>query len=57
MERDNVSMEKVMERIQNQMPDEEKAKLSDYVIVNDESESLIRQVLDIIRQLEGELRR
>lgn len=51
MKRDNISREKVLERIRNQMPDEEKAELSDYVIVNDGTESLIKQVLTIIEQL------
>jgi len=51
MERDNISRERVMERINNQMPDEEKAELSDFVIVNDGTESLIAQVLDIIKRL------
>lgn len=51
MLRDNISREKVLERIQNQMPDEEKAKLSDYVIVNDNTISLIGQVTSIIKQL------
>ncbi|MFT4221642.1 dephospho-CoA kinase [Dysgonomonas sp.] len=51
MARDDVSYEKVLERIQNQMPDEEKAKLSDFVIVNDGVGSLIEQVQNIIQQL------
>jgi len=49
--RDNTSREKVLERIQNQMPDEEKAELSDFVIVNDDTRSLIEQVTNIIQQL------
>lgn len=53
MARDNVPYEKVLERIQNQMPDEEKVKLSDFVIVNDGAGSLIEQVLNVIQQLEG----
>ena len=40
-----------MERIQNQMSDEEKAKLSDFVIVNDNTKSLIEQVTNIIQEL------
>lgn len=51
MQRDNISREKVLERIQNQMPDEEKAKLSDYIIVNDNTKSLIEQVTSVIQQL------
>lgn len=51
MLRDNISREKVLERIQNQMPDEEKAKLSDFIIVNDNTTSLIEQVTSIIKEL------
>ncbi|MFV0419523.1 MAG: dephospho-CoA kinase [Dysgonomonas sp.] len=53
MKRDNISREKVLERIRNQMPDEDKAKLSDFIIVNDGTESLIEQVLAIIRKLKN----
>lgn len=53
IKRDNTSYEKVLERIQNQMPDEEKAKLSDFVIVNDGTRSLIEQVLHITQQLKN----
>lgn len=48
MTRDNSSREKIMERIESQMPDEEKKQLADYVIYNDETESLIKQSLNII---------
>lgn len=51
IKRDNTSHEKVLERIQNQLADEDKVKLSDFVIVNNESQSLIEQVLDVIKQL------
>ncbi|MDR1881437.1 MAG: dephospho-CoA kinase [Prevotella sp.] len=51
IKRDGVTREKVLERIQNQMPDEEKARLSDFVIVNDGTRSLIEQVLDILKQI------
>lgn len=51
MKRDNTSREKILERIQSQMPDEDKVKLSDYVIVNDGVQSLIEQVLNILKQL------
>lgn len=51
IKRDNTTREKVLERIQNQMLDEEKAKLSDFVIVNDGAHSLIEQVLDILKQV------
>ncbi|WP_108822358.1 dephospho-CoA kinase [Dysgonomonas sp. Marseille-P4361] len=51
MQRDGVSREKVLERIENQMSDEKKVELSDFVIVNDGMLSLIEQVLEIINKL------
>jgi len=51
MLRDNITREKVLERINNQIPDEEKAKKADYIIHNDETKSLIRQTLDMIDEL------
>lgn len=56
MKRDGVSREKVLERIQNQMSDEKKVELSDFVIVNDGTLSLIEQVLDVIKELKGQTR-
>ncbi|WP_029904549.1 dephospho-CoA kinase [Prevotella sp. 10(H)] len=53
MKRDNASCEKVLERIENQMADEEKVKLSDFVIVNDNTHSLIEQVLNVMKQLKN----
>lgn len=47
MERDGVDRESVLSRMQRQMPEEEKLKLAHYVIYNDGSRSLIRQVLDL----------
>jgi len=55
MQRDRTTREKVIERINSQMPEEEKIKLSDYVIYNDGSESLIRQTLDILKELNYEI--
>lgn len=45
MQRDHVSMEKIKERMAKQMNEEEKMKLCDYVITNDESNAVIPQVL------------
>lgn len=56
MKRDNVARELVEARIKNQMPDEEKAKLSDFVIVNNDTSSLIEQVLTILEQLKNEIK-
>lgn len=47
MQRDDVSAEKVIERIKNQTDDDYKIKHSDYVIMNDERELLIPQVIRI----------
>lgn len=51
MARDNSDREKVVERIDSQMPDEEKMKRADFVIYNNEAESLIEQSLNIISEL------
>lgn len=51
IKRDNTSREKVLDRIKNQMSDEEKIKLSNFVIVNDNKKSLIEQVIYIIKKL------
>lgn len=50
MNRDKSTKDKVLARINSQMPDEEKCELSDYIIYNDETKSLIGQTLDIIAQ-------
>lgn len=47
MERDNVSHENVLARIKNQMDEEEKKKLADFVLLNDNSTLLIPQVLKL----------
>jgi len=51
MLRDNISREEVTARIKNQMPDEEKIKLADFVINNNERDGLIKQVWAIHEQL------
>jgi dephospho-CoA kinase len=45
--RDKADPESVISRMKNQMDEEEKLKRSNYVIYNDESQSLIRQVLHL----------
>ncbi|MDR2234436.1 MAG: dephospho-CoA kinase [Tannerella sp.] len=44
MARDGITEAEVLQRIQHQMPDEEKMKYADYVIVNDDINPLIPQV-------------
>ncbi|HEX7367417.1 MAG TPA: dephospho-CoA kinase [Pelobium sp.] len=45
MKRDQIDLDKVKERIQNQMPEAEKKSKADFFIVNNETEFLITQVL------------
>lgn len=51
MERDQVSREKVLERMQNQLSEEERNKRADAVIVNDDTKLVIPQVLQIHQRL------
>ena len=51
MQRDRVSREDVLARIEKQLPDEEKIKKSDYIIYNDGSRPLLEQVIEIHQQL------
>jgi len=51
MRRDSMSREEVVRRIEKQMPEEEKAKLADFVIINDGRAPLLPQVLKINGQL------
>lgn len=50
MKRDNLTAEKVKERIQNQLPEEEKKAKADFIIYNNETEFLITQVLALHHQ-------
>lgn len=47
VQRDNVSEDKVLERVKNQMSDELKIELSDFVIYNNGKEALLPQVVDL----------
>ncbi|MBK7311548.1 MAG: dephospho-CoA kinase [Sphingobacteriaceae bacterium] len=51
MKRDNLSREEIMNKIKSQLSDEEKLKLTDLVIRNDEKEFLITQTLAIFNKL------
>jgi len=51
MARDNVTEDKVLERIANQWDDERKAKLSDYVITNISLEAAKKEVDKIVKEL------
>ncbi|PRD57263.1 dephospho-CoA kinase [Sphingobacterium gobiense] len=54
MQRDAVTREEVLDRINKQLPDEEKQKLADFTIINDGSIPLLPQILPLHSQfLEG----
>lgn len=47
MKRDGFSRQQIEARMNQQLPDEEKMRLSDFVIFNDGSQSLVKQVWEI----------
>ena len=49
--RDNSSEKEIKKRIENQISQEEKEKLSDYIIVNDEKELLLPKIIKIHKEL------
>lgn len=49
--RDKTTREKVLDRIAKQMPEDEKEKLANFKIINDEEEYLIKQVLFLHKEL------
>jgi dephospho-CoA kinase len=57
MQRDNISEEAVLARMQKQMNEEEKMSRCDFVIINDEKELLIPQVLALHEKLLENLER
>ncbi|MEJ5145752.1 dephospho-CoA kinase [Sphingobacterium sp. MYb388] len=52
MERDQVTREQVLARMNNQMSDEEKTKLADFVIINDRITPIIPQVMALHHQFQ-----
>ena len=50
-ERDNSGIDQIKERVNNQMQEKVKERLSDFVVVNDGSSFLIPQIMDIHREL------
>jgi dephospho-CoA kinase len=50
MSRDKSTKEAVLKRIENQMPEEEKIKYADFIIINDGKKLLIPQVLKIYKK-------
>jgi dephospho-CoA kinase len=51
IERDKTTRENVLQRMQHQLPDNEKVRKSDFVVMNDNRESLIEQVHKIHLQI------
>lgn len=47
MKRDNVSKKIIMQRINNQILEEERTKFSDFTIINDDKQLVLPQVLDL----------
>jgi dephospho-CoA kinase len=57
MQRDNITEEAVLARMQKQMNEEEKMSRCDFVVVNDEKELLIPQVVALYEKLLANLER
>ncbi len=51
LKRDNSTKESIENRIKNQMQDEEKAKLADFIIENDEKKAILPQLHRILEKL------
>ena len=51
MTRDNCTKDDVIKRIESQMPQEKKEKLSDFVIFNNDKKELIPQIISICKKL------
>tara|TARA_R110002096_G_scaffold21043_7_gene68753 strand:+ start:106047 stop:106625 length:579 start_codon:yes stop_codon:yes gene_type:complete len=49
--RSGLSRQQIMARMEKQWPEEQKIKLADYIVINDGEHSLIKQSLDIHREL------
>ncbi len=53
MKRDNATLETIKSRMNNQLSDEEKVKLSNFVIHNDNKMMLLPQILTVLQKLEN----
>ena len=53
MQRDNTTRQRILDRIGSQMSQEEKDKLADYVIYNDDSRSIISQIDKLLTTLKN----
>ena len=52
VKRDQISKDEILNRINKQMPQIKKEKLSNYVIVNDGSQLLLPQIVNILKEIE-----
>jgi dephospho-CoA kinase len=52
IKRNNITADAVRERIRNQMDEQEKIRLADYIIVNDERQAVLPQVWKVLQQIE-----
>lgn len=50
MQRDHSTLDEVKVRMNAQLPEEEKIKYADYIVINDNNHSLIQQVSEIIKK-------
>ena len=55
VKRDNLTKEQILSRINSQMSDEEKIKLADFVIINDNKHSILEQVSTILKTISNPL--
>lgn len=55
VKRDNLTKEQILSRINSQMSDEEKIRLSDFVIINDNKHSILEQVSTILKTISNPL--
>lgn len=51
MVRDNISLKKVLERINNQDTDENKLRKADYILYNNEKQSVIKQIEYLLKNI------
>ncbi|OFX88692.1 MAG: dephospho-CoA kinase [Bacteroidetes bacterium GWF2_33_16] len=51
MHRDNTTFEQVKERMKNQLNDQERLRLADFNIINDENSMILPQILEIHKKL------
>jgi dephospho-CoA kinase len=51
MKRDHLPREKVVKKLQNQLPESDKIAVADYIIVNDGEHALIPQIIEIHHKL------